>query len=171
MTLTGLAWHFFTLSFVAFGAATSILPELHRVLVDATHALSDSEFSGLFAMSQAAPGTNVMFVTVLGWQIAGLPGALTTTASFLTPTGLIALAVEGYGARHHQARWHVVIRRSLVPITIGLLISTGYLLGAGTLTPGGIGLTLATVAVLMRTTWSPLWLTALGAVLGALGLV
>jgi len=171
MTLARLAWHFFVLSFVAFGAATSILPEIHRVLVDSTHVISEGEFSGLFAMSQAAPGTNVMFVTVLGWQVAGLAGAFTTTAAFLMPTGLIALAVERYGARHHQARWHVAIRQSLVPITIGLLVSTGYILGSGTMTPGGIGLTLATVGVLMRTRWSPLWLTALGAVLGALGLV
>lgn len=171
MTLAHLAWHFFTLSFVAFGAATSILPEIHRVLVEQMHALSEGEFSGLFAMSQAAPGTNVMFVTVLGWQIAGLAGALTTTAAFLIPTGLIALAVERYGARHHQARWHVAIRQSLVPITIGLLISTGCLLGAVTLTPLGIGLALVTVGVLLGTSWSPLWLTALGAALGALGLV
>jgi chromate transporter len=171
MTLARLAWHFFLLSFVAFGAATSILPELHRVLVDSTHALSDGEFSGLFAMSQAAPGTNVMFVTVLGWQVASLPGAFTTTASFLVPTGLIALAVERYGTRHHQARWHVALRQALVPITIGFLLSTGYLLGAGTLTPCGIGLMLATIGVLMGTRWSPLWLTALGAVLGAAGLV
>lgn len=171
MTLARLAWHFFGLSFVAFGAATSVLPELHRVLVDSTHAMSDGEFGGLFAMSQAAPGTNVMFVTVLGWQLAGLPGALTTTASFLAPTGLIALAVERYGAHHHRARWHVAIRRALVPITIGLLASTGCLLGAVTLTPCGIGLVLATIGVLLRTSWSPLWLTALGAALGALGLV
>jgi len=171
MTLARLAWHFFALSFVAFGAATSILPELHRVLVDQAHVMSDSEFGGLFGMSQAAPGTNVMFVTVLGWQFAGLAGALTTTASFLVPTGLIALAVERYGARHHQAKWHVAIRQSLVPVTIGLLLSTGYLLGSGTLTPGGIALTVATIGVLMRTRWSPLWLTAVGAVLGALGLV
>lgn len=171
MTLARLGWHFFALSFVAFGAATSILPELHRVLVDSTQVMSDSEFGGLFAMSQAAPGTNVMFVTVLGWQVAGLPGAFTTTASFLIPTGLIAVAVERYGARHHQARWHMAIRQALVPVTIGLLFSTGYILGSGTMTPCGIGLTLATIGVLMRTKWSPLWLTALGAVLGALGLV
>jgi len=171
MTLIRLAWHFFALSFVAFGAATSVLPEIHRVLVDSTHAMSDGEFCGLFAMSQAAPGTNVMFVTVLGWQVAGLAGAVTTTASFLVPTGLIALAVERYGARHHKARWHVAIRQALVPVTIGLLLSTGYLLGSGTMTPCGIGLMLVTIGVLMRTTWSPLLLTALGALLGALGLV
>jgi len=171
MTLAGLAWHFFILSFVAFGAATSILPELHRVLVDSTHAISDAEFGGLFAMSQAAPGTNVMFVTVLGWRIAGLPGAFAATAAFLLPTGLIALAVERFGGRHHRAKWHVVIRQSLVPVTIGFLFSTGYILGSATLTPCGIGLTLATIGVLMWTRWSPLWLTALGAALGALGLV
>ena len=171
MTLARLAWHFFALSLVAFGAATSILPEIHRVLVDSAHVMSDGEFSGLFAMSQAAPGTNVMFVTVLGWQVAGLAGAFAATLSFLMPTGLLAMAVERYGAHHHQARWHVTIRRALVPITIGLLCATGYLLGSGTLTPCGIGLIVVTIGVLLRTRWSPLWLTALGAVLGALGLV
>jgi len=171
MSLVRLAWHFFALSFVAFGAATSVLPEIHRVLVDSTHAMSDGEFGGLFAMSQAAPGTNVMFVTVLGWQVAGLAGAFATTASFLVPTGLIAVAVERYGARHHKARWHVAIRQALVPVTIGLLLSTGYILGSDTMTPCGIGLMLVTIGVLMRTPWSPLWLTALGALLGALGLV
>lgn len=170
MTLPQLAWHFFILCFVAFGAATSIVPDLHRVFIDA-HVMSDAEFGGLFAMSQAAPGTNVMFVTVLGWQVAGLPGAFTTTLSFLAPTGLIAVAVERFGSRYHKATWHVIIRRSLAPITIGLLASTGYLLGRGTMTPFGIALFLATIGVLTWTKWTPLWMTGLGALLGALGLV
>jgi chromate transporter len=141
------------------------------VLVESNHAMTDAEFGGLFAMSQAAPGTNVMFVTVLGWQVAGLPGAFTTTLSFLCPTGLIAVAVERYGSRYHKAPWHVTIRRSLVPVTIGLLVSTGYILGRTTWTPCGIGLALATMAVLTWTKLPPLWFTAVGAVLGAFGLV
>ncbi len=171
MTLPTLAWHFFTLSLVAFGAATSVVPDLHRVLVESTHAMTAEQFAGLFSLSQAAPGTNVMFVTVLGWQVAGLPGALTATGAFLGPTGLIAVAVERYGSRYKDARWHVVSRRSLGPITLGLLVSTGYLLSRGTMSPCGVALTLATIGVLAWTKLTPLWMTALGAALGAAGLV
>jgi chromate transporter len=170
MTLLQLAWHLFILCFVAFGAATAILPDLHRVFVD-TGVMSDSTFGGLFAMSQAAPGTNVMFVTVLGWQVSGLAGAFTATVSFLAPTGIIAVAIERFGSRYHKATWHVIIRRSLAPVTIGLLASTGYILARNTLTPIGLALCLATFAMLTWSKRTPLWMTGLGAVLGALGLV
>lgn len=170
MTLARLAWHLFILSFVAFGAATTILPELHRVFVDGG-IIPDAEFGGLFAMSQAAPGTNVMFVTVLGWRISGLGGAFAATVPFLAPTGLIAVAVERFGSKYHKATWHVIIRRSLAPVAIGLLVSTGWLLTGITKTPVGIALVLATFAVLTWTKWNPLWMTALGALLGVLGLV
>lgn len=166
-----LAWHFFVLSFVAFGAATSIVPDLHRVLVDTAHVMSDAEFAGLFAMSQAAPGTNVMFVTVLGWRAAGLAGALVSTVAFCCPTALLALVVERVSKRHRQARWHISIRRAVVPITIGLLLSTGYVLGKNVLTPGGVALVLVATGVLTWTKRSPLWITAIGGILGAVGLV
>lgn len=171
VNLALLAWHFMILSLVAFGAATSVIPELHRVLVDQYAVMSAAEFTGLFAMSQAAPGTNVMFVSVLGWQAAGLPGAVVSTAAFLSPTVALAVGIEHYGARARDARWHVSLRRAITPITVGLLFATGYLLSLGALSPGGIAIVIVATAVLSFTKLSPLWLTALGAGVGALGLV
>jgi chromate transporter len=65
----------------------------------------------------------------------------------------------------------LVIRRALAPLTIGLMMATGAVLAQGvdrSLTTAL--LTLATVAVGMRTSWNPLWLVAAGALLGVLGL-
>jgi len=171
MTLLEIAWHFFTVSLVAFGAATSVTPDIHRVLVETRHVMTEEQFAGLFSMSQAAPGTNVMFVTVLGWQVAGLAGALTTTISFLGPTALIALFVERFGTRYRNAKWHISIRRSLAPVTVGLLMSTGYLLQRSAMSPAGVALAIIATAVLTWSKLTPLWLTAVGAILGAAGLV
>jgi len=171
MTLLQLSWHFFIVSLVAFGAATSVTPDIHRALVENAHVMTEEQFTGLFAMSQAAPGTNVMFVTVLGWQVAGLAGALTTTLSFLGPTSLIALSVERFGTRYRNAKWHISIRRSLAPVTVGLLLSTGYLLQRNAISPAGIGLAIAATCVLTWSKLTPLWLTAIGAALGAAGYV
>ncbi len=166
-----LGWHFFLLSFIAFGAATSIVPDLHRVLVDSRQLMTDAEFAGLFAMSQAAPGTNIMFVSVFGWHVAGLAGALITTLAFCSPTAGLALTIERLGARHRQSRWYMSLRRAIAPITVGLLMSTGYLLGRNTMTPGGIALMLIAIIVLTRTRMTPLWVTALGGIIGAAGFV
>lgn len=171
MSLGQLGWHFFIVSLVAFGAATTVVPDIHRVLVESQHVMTDAQFAGLFAMSQAAPGTNVMFVTVLGWQAAGLPGALVTTVAFLGPTWLIALAIERFGTRYRDTRWHTLVRRSLAPITLGLLLSTGVLLARTAFTPVGVALALAATAALTWSKITPLWLTALGAALGAAGFV
>jgi chromate transporter len=171
MSLYLLAQTFFVLSLVAFGAATSVIPDLHRVLVDNYDVMTAEEFSGLFAMSQAAPGTNVMFVAVLGWQALGLSGAFVSMFAFCTPTAVMALSVERFGARFRDARWQVSLRRAIAPITVGLLFATGYLLGRSTPTLGGIAIAAGATAVLSLTKVSPLWLTAIGAITGALGLI
>lgn len=170
MSLFVLGWHFFVLSLVAFGAATSVVPDLHRILVD-SRVISEQDFAGLFAMSQAAPGTNVMFVTVLGWQVSGLAGSIVSTLAFCSPTAVLALVVERLGSRHRDDRWHISLRRAVAPITVGLLISAGYLLGRITMTPGGIGLIGIAIIILTWTKMTPLWVTALGGLVGALGLV
>lgn len=171
MSLFELAWHFFILSLVAFGAATSVVPDLHRVFVETTHLMSENDFAGLFAMSQAAPGTNVMFVPVIGWRVAGILGAIVALVAFCSPTAVLALGIERLGKRYRAARWHVTIRRALAPITVGLLISTGYLLGQTTMTPVGITLLLVAAGVLTWTKLTPLWVTAAGAIVGAAGFV
>ena len=67
---------FALLSFVAFGGATALLPEMHRVVVENHHWLDDTTFTHLYAIAQAAPGPNVLVVTLIGWKVAGLAGAL-----------------------------------------------------------------------------------------------
>jgi len=70
---------FALLALVAFGGATALLPEMHRVVVDNHHWLDDTTFTHLYAIAQAAPGPNVLVVTLIGWEMADLAGALATT--------------------------------------------------------------------------------------------
>src|SRR6202034_2360992 len=63
-------------SVTAVGSATSTVTEMHRQVVDLHGWIGDRTFSELFAIAQAAPGPNVVFVALLGDYIAGVPGAL-----------------------------------------------------------------------------------------------
>ena len=54
--LADLFVQFALLSFVAFGGATALLPELYRVVVENRHWIDPATFSHLYAIAQAAPG-------------------------------------------------------------------------------------------------------------------
>src|SRR5262249_814244 len=78
-TLLTLALQFSLLSFLAIGGAITALPEMHRQAVDVYHWMTSTQFTQLVAIAQAAPGPNVLIVTLIGQQVAGIPGALVAT--------------------------------------------------------------------------------------------
>ena len=67
---------FLTLSLLSIGGAMSTAPEMHRYLVVERGWLGEADFTTAIALAQAAPGPNVLFVPVLGFQVAGIPGAV-----------------------------------------------------------------------------------------------
>jgi chromate transporter len=69
MMVIELFLEFVLLSTVAFGGATALLPEMHRVVVENHHWLDDATFTHLYAIAQAAPGPNVLVVTLIGWEV------------------------------------------------------------------------------------------------------
>ena len=74
LTLTAADWlalfiHFLSLSLLAVGGAITTAPDMHRYLVDQRHWLSDGQFTSSIALAQAAPGPNVLFIALLGWNV------------------------------------------------------------------------------------------------------
>jgi chromate transporter len=170
--LVTIALRFTVLSLVAVGGVTSVLPEVHRVVVDVHHWMSDAEFTQLFAISQASPGPNMLIVALIGWHVAGLPGALTATAAMCAPCCTLSYLVARTWDRFRGARWRRAVEAGLAPITIGLVLATGWLLARGT--QGGLpayAITAATAALVVFTRVNPLWLFVAAGALGLAGLV
>jgi chromate transporter len=61
--------HFASLSLLAVGGAITTAPDMHRYLVGEQAWLSDQQFSSSIALSQAAPGPNVLFVALICWRL------------------------------------------------------------------------------------------------------
>jgi len=163
---------FALLSFVAFGGATALLPEMHRVVVEQHHWLDDATFTHLYAIAQAAPGPNVLVVTLIGWEGAGPAGALAATLAMCLPMSILIYLLidrwEGFAGR----RWQKAVSLGVAPLAVGLIFSGATLIAqAAGLGWAGAGLVLATVALNLRTKLHPLWLIAGGALLGLAGLV
>src|SRR5262249_25649931 len=77
-------------SVIAVGGATSAMPEMHRQTVDVHHWITDRSFTELFAIAQASPGPNVVFVALLGQYVGGVPGALIAMFGMCAPSCTIA---------------------------------------------------------------------------------
>ncbi len=174
--LLGLFGHFLVLSLLAIGGAITTAPDMHRYVVLEHHWISDAQFSASIAIAQAAPGPNVLFVAVIGWNVAGPIGALATMAGTMLPSTALTLLASRWGARRREARGVRAFTTGLTPLTIGLLVATGWLLARPYVDfsaqgLGAIALIAVSIVVMLRTRLSPIWLVGVGAVVGAIGWV
>jgi chromate transporter len=143
---------------------------MQRYVVGEQGWLSDAQFTSSVAIAQAAPGPNVLFVAVVGWNIAGLAGVAATVVGSLLPSTTLALAASRYGHRRRESRAMRAFSAGMAPLTLGLLLATGWVLTAPVRDSwGALLLVPVTALALLKTKLSPIWLVALGAGVGALG--
>lgn len=170
-TLGTLAAVFAGLSLLAVGGANAMLPEIARQAAAYGWA-GPAEFAALFALAQAAPGPNMLVVTLIGWRVAGLPGAVVATIAFVAPAAVLTYTVTGLWERFREAAWRQTVQAGLTPVTVGLVMGAAVLLCRASAHSIGTALmVLVSAAVLLTTRLHPLWLLALGGALGAAGLL
>ncbi len=162
--------HFLLLSLLAVGGAISAVPDMHRYLVLERGWMSEADFVSSVALAQAAPGPNLLFVAVLGWKLAGPVGAFATMAGMLLPSTLLTLYATRWAHTHRATRGVRAFTTGMVPLTLGLLAATGWLLCEPLLAHPGAWMLIAGSAIAMRVTRvSPVWLVGVGAVVGGMG--
>lgn len=165
---------------------------MQRFVVTQQHWLTHGQFNASIALAQAAPGPNLLFVTLVGWQIgwqAGLQhpawpqlpwllaalGAMLTLGCMLLPSAVLTYSATRWLARNQQLRGVRAFKAGLAPIVVALLFATAWVLSqAYAELPHAwrlMALTAASAVVAWRTRWRLIWLIALGAALGALGWV
>lgn len=183
--------HFASLSLLSVGGAITTAPDMHRYLVGEQHWLSDPQFSSSIALSQAAPGPNVLFVALLGWNVGlnagggpaagwwawvlALLGVVVALVAIMLPSSVLTYLATQWGHRNRELRAVRAFKAGMAPIVIALLIATGWLLTSA----HGLAsrdwplwlLTAATALVVWRTRLHLLWMIGAGALAGALGWV
>jgi len=175
--------HYLLLSLMSVGGAISTTPEMHRYLVEQHHWLTQAQFNESIALAQAAPGPNVLFVALMGWNVglnagsmtAALLGVVVTMTGVLLPSTVLTFAAAQWGQRNRDLRAVRAFKQGMAPLVIALLLSTSVILG------GASGdarhdwplwlLSVVSALIIWRTKVHLLWLLALGALVGALGLV
>ncbi len=175
--------HYLSLSLLSIGGAITTAPDMHRFLVDQQGWLTDAQFNASIAIAQAAPGPNVLFIALLGWNLGlnsggmlnGLLGVLVAMTGILIPSTTLTYLAASWGHRNRELRAVRAFKQGMAPIVVALLIATGWILATSngpTLVNWPLWLTTATTALIVwRTKMHMLWLLGAGALLGWFGLV
>ena len=175
--------HYLMLSMMSVGGAISTAPEMHRYLVEQQHWLTQAQFNESIALAQAAPGPNVLFVALMGWNVglnagsmaAALLGVAVTMLGIMIPSTVVTYVAARWGHRNRELRAVRAFKQGMAPIVIALLLSTSFILGAAGGNPQRDWplwlLALASGLVTWRTRVPLLWVLAAGALAGALQLV
>jgi chromate transporter len=181
--------HFVSLSLLSIGGAITTVPDMHRFLVSEKSWLSDSQFTGSIALAQAAPGPNVLFVAVLGWNIGmnaggglaggasawgmAFAGVFATMLGILLPSTTLTFFAARWGHQNKERSDVRAFKMAMAPIVVALLMATGWVLTAG---HGPFQenlwlwvLTLVSTLVVWQTRIHLLWLLAAGALGGVMG--
>jgi chromate transporter len=199
ITLTQADWlalltHFLSLSLLAVGGAITTAPDMQRYLVQEQHWLTDEQFTSSVALAQAAPGPNVMFVALMGWNVGinaaagmgatmglqawtmGLLGVFITMLGILLPSTTLTFAAARWGHQNRELRAVRAFKQGMAPIVIALLAATGWIL-ANPRTSSELPhwhlwlITAVAVLVVWRTRVHLLWLLGAGGLLGWMGWV
>lgn len=125
VSLIALGLVFAPLSLLSFGGGNAVIADIAQQSIAVHHWTSEREFADLFALSRAAPGPGSMLATLIGWKVAGIPGALVATTAFYLPSALLVFAAARVWGRWRGSLWHGAIERGLAPVAAGLFLSGG----------------------------------------------
>ena len=173
--------HYLSLSLLSIGGAITTAPDMHRFLVDQQGWLTDAQFNASIAIAQAAPGPNVLFVALLGWNVGvnaggaltGLLGVLMAMTGILIPSTTLTYLAASWGHRNRELLAIRAFKQGMAPLVVALLIATGWILATATgntLKDWPLWLaTVFTALIVWRTRLHMLWMIGAGALLGWFG--
>lgn len=175
--------HYLALSLLCVGGAITTAPDMHRYLVQEKAWLTDPQFSASIAIAQSAPGPNVLFTALMGWNVGLNAGGLATAAlgmviclgGIMLPSSIVVYLTSQWSHRNRELRAVRAFKQGMAPLVVALLVATGWILA----TANGYALanwplwlvSFVTAIVVWRTRLHLLWLLGAGAVLGWFGLV
>ena len=114
---------FFPLSFLTVGGGQSIVADIHRQAVVVQGWMGDGQFLDLFALSRITPGPGSLLVTLVGWQVAGVSGALVASVAIFVPSSLLVYGLARVWSRYRGSTWVRAIEAGLAPVAAGMILA------------------------------------------------
>ena len=173
--------HFSMLSLFSVGGPMGLIPDIHRYLVTDHHWISNSQFTDSVVIAQASPGPNILFLALLGWNMAlqtgnyglALAGGMACLFAYVVPSSILFYFTANWVEKNKDSLLVKAFKAGMSPIVVALLIASGVVLA----TANGKGhddwslwaVVGLTVLIVVRTKIPMLLLLFIGGCIGALG--
>lgn len=177
-----------SVSLLAVGGAVTLMPGLHRFLVTDQGWLTGTQFNHALVLAQVAPGPNVLYVALMGWQVGShgagaqasvgtwvafsLLGLLVSLVGVLGPSSVLTLTITRWCRRNQDRLAIQAFRQGMAPLVVGVLWSSAWLLANGdgewNQNKGLWALTAVCAMLVWKTRLHLLWMLAAGALAGAM---
>ena len=193
MTFTFSDWslvflHFLGVSLMAVGGAVTVIPEMHRYMVNQTKWMTEDQFLTSIAIAQSAPGPNILVIAMFGWHIGvnsvaigyqqylwGIFGMCVAMLGVMLPSSLLTYATSRWVQANKDKSYVVAFKQGLAPLVVGAILATSWII---TTTHNQMDrdwplwlCTAITVLLIWKTRAHILVLLLVGAILGGFGLI
>lgn len=167
--LASMALTFFTTAIFSVGGLSAMLPEIHRQVVEVHGWLGNEAFATAFALSQIAPGPNILMMTMLGWRIAGWAGLAVATIATVVPTSVLSLIAGRAENRIAHTRWYALTKRAFPPLVVGLICASALVTAQAAIDSWlGYGLMAGVAVFIALTRHNPLLPLSIATVIGVI---
>jgi chromate transporter len=169
-TLLDLAGFFGLLSMMSVGGGNAVIPDIQRYSVLVRQWVTETEFTAIYAIAQAAPGPSSMIVALIGYKASGWAGAFTATLAMYLPSSLMTFAAVQFLDRFQNSSWRKIFEQGVAPVAVGLIFASAYLVGKSMNQGTGTFIIITGTAILhWKTRMNPIVTLLAGGILGAMG--
>ncbi len=125
MILLRLYCEFFKVGLFAVGGGLATVPFL-RDIGASTGWFTDAQLTTMIAVSESTPGPmGVNMATYVGFETAGVPGAVLATLGLITPSIIVIVIIAGFLQKFRQSKTVDAVFYGLRPASTALIASAG----------------------------------------------
>ena len=127
MILIRLFWEFFKTGLFAVGGGMATLPFLYNMAAT-TGWFTEAQLADMIAVSESTPGPiGVNMATYVGFETAGIPGAVVATLGIICPSVIIILLIARVLEKFRSNRTVDAAFYGLRPCSIALIAAAGLM--------------------------------------------
>lgn len=125
MILLRLYFEFAKVGLFAVGGGLATIPFLQNMGAN-TGWFTSTDLTTMIAVSESTPGPmGVNMATYVGFETAGLPGAVIATLGLITPSIIIIMIIAGFLQKFRQSKTVDAIFQGLRPASTALIAAAG----------------------------------------------
>lgn len=116
-----LFWEFFKTGLFAVGGGLATIPFLQDISAS-TGWFTSADLADMIAVSESTPGPlGVNMATYVGFETAGIPGAVIATLGLITPSVAVIIIIAGFLQKFRQSKYVEYTFYGLRPASTGLI--------------------------------------------------